>query len=291
MKKARILVPPGIGDGYWVLVKLRGLCARLGITPEIWVHDVAPRRAHEMWQRSFAGFAGYAAVPRPHARRGDKAAIKRAYRLRGYPVQRNACGFDYFLSFNGTLGAGLSLDQALPGPSNWYEPIVNGVTARNAEDYRARFGEYVVAAFWEHGMYRKWLEHFPENSIIAALRRLADAGLTVVVMGAEWDRGAIADRISAADERFVNLVGDTNFDALTGLLGGSQGVVGFPAGNTLLGPYFRKPTVLMWHDHFPRAFWRNAVPPDAANYRAVPAAGTTPEAFASTFLDLAGVPA
>ena len=36
----RIMVPPGIGDGYWVLVKLRGFMEAHGIKQaDIYVHD------------------------------------------------------------------------------------------------------------------------------------------------------------------------------------------------------------------------------------------------------------
>jgi hypothetical protein len=289
--KTRILVPPGIGDGYWVIAKLRGfLASRRVRSPQVWVHDRAPRRSHEMWERvPFVQFGGYATVPRPRdewrSDRPDKQAVKWAYRSAGRAVQRRVCGFEYFLSLNGTLDAGHSLDQGLPGPTNWYETMHDEVaTATHAADYRERFGEYVVAAFWEHGNYGKWLAEFPETEIVRALQAIADTGRTVVIMGAAWDRGAIADRLATADPRFRGLVGETNFDQLCGLLSGSAAVVGFPAGNTLLGPYFRRPTVLLWNGHFPRPMWTNSVPP-RDDYRAVHTATETADTFAAAVLE------
>lgn len=287
MKTVRILVPPGIGDGYWVLVKLRGFMERNGIQrAAIFVHDAGPRRADGMWKRvPFVEFGGYA----PVSGRRHRLALQRAYRLPGYSVQKRVCGFDYMLSFNGTLDAGRSLDQGLPGPTNWYETMHDElVTQPFAAQFGARFGEYVVASFWDHGFYRHWLSVFPETAIIETLQRLADTGRTVVVMGAAWDRGAIADRLAAADPRFVGLVGETDFDGLTGLLQGAEAIVGFPAGNTLIGPYFRRPTVLLWHQHFPRAFWRNACPADPAIYLALDSAAATPASVSDAVQALIG---
>lgn len=266
--RARILVPPGIGDGYWVLVKLRGFLEARGIEhATVYVHDAGPRRSDGMWARvPFIEFGGFAPVDRKlHA-----AALERAYRRDGFAVQANVCEFDYLLSLNGALDHGRSLDEALPGPTNWYEPLSQPeVTEGFAAEYRARFGDYVLASFWDHGFYKLWVKDFPERSIVRALATLADAGQTVVIMGAEWDRGSIGERIAAADPRFVSLVGETSFDQLTGLLSGARAVLGFPAGNTLLGPYFRTPTVLLWNRHFPRPFWRNACPPDPRTYQPI----------------------
>lgn len=266
MKTARILVPPGIGDGYWVLVKLRGFLEAHGIErAQVFVHDAGPRRSGGMWERvPFVDFGGYAIVER------GTPELDLAYRRDGHAVQEQACGFDYMLSLNGSLDHGRTLDEALPGPTNWYEPLSQPeVTEHHAATFRARFGDFVLASFWDHGFYRHWVKQFPESSIVRTLRQLADAGQTVVIMGAEWDRGSIGERVARADRRFVSLVGETDFDQLTGLLAGARAVLGFPAGNTLLGPYFRTPTVLLWNRHFPRAFWRSACPPDPRAYQPI----------------------
>lgn len=285
----RILVPPGIGDGYWVLVKLRGFMERLRIpTASIHVQDAGPRRSHGMWERvPFVTWGGYAQVP---TRPANRIAFQRAYRTAAFPVQRRVCGFDYLISFNGTLDGGRTLDRAMPGQTNWFEPLTKmEVTEDYAQQFRTLHGEYVVAAFWDHGFYRKWLAVYPEQKIVETLRLLADAGRTVVVMGAPWDKGTLTERISSADERFVNLVGETDFDQLTGLLSGASGVFGFPAGNTILGPRFGAPTVMLWTDHFHRTFWREACPPDPALYQPLDAAVVTPAQAANALLAMGGV--
>lgn len=280
----RILVPPGIGDGYWVFVKLRGFLEARGISmPEVYVHDQSPsQRSAGFWSRvPFVRFAGAGALPRrsPHA--------KLAYRPPGIVVQRRVAKWDFFLSFNGTLERGLSLDAALPGPAaSWYEPIARpaGLDTLIAR-YREQFGRYVACAFWEHGFYRKWLHQFGEDRIVETLRGVAAAGFTPVLMGASWDRDGIGSRIARQDERFINLVGETDFDQLTALLEGAAGVLGFPAGNSLLGPYFRRPTVLLWNTHFDRRMWRNTCPPDT-RYRTLGTDEATPDRVLDALLPM-----
>lgn len=286
MKPVRILVPPGIGDGYWVFVKLRAFLKARGITmPDVYVHDAAPSgRSAGFWQRvPFVRFMGSGNLSKKSRKRANLA-----YRPPGVAVQRNVESFDYFLSFNGSLEAGRSLDQAMPNvPASWYEPLdrpgtIDALTA----EYQARFGRYVACAFWDHGFYRRWLAEFSEEQVIASLRQFADEGITPVLMGASWDKNGLGSRLAQTDQRFVDLVGGTDFDQLTALLEGAAGVFGFPAGNSILGPYFRTPTVLLWSEHFDRRMWSNVCPPPESPYKVLPTVGTTPDLAAETLLTM-----
>jgi hypothetical protein len=299
----KILVPPGIGDGYWVLVKLRGFLESQGIMmPEVWIHDNGgPRRADDMWSRvpfvKFGGFATFtASKPLLVGRRGrlrprfngSPTLFDLAYRNTHHAVQKDVEGYDYFLSFNGDLDHGRSLDEAMPdAPTNWYEPLIRTPDEiAKKDDYRKRFGRYVVTAFWDQGFYKKFLSDFGgEPQIVKMLRTLASAGLTVLVVGASWDKDGIGRRLTEDDPRFINLIGETSFADLAALLEGAAGVLGFPAGNTLLGPYFHTPTVLIWGKHFSPNMWTNSVPPDAA-YFAVDSLGADPKTVAKLLLDL-----
>lgn len=279
----RILVPPGIGDGYWVFVKLRGFLASRGITmPDVYVHDQSPSfRSAGFWARvPFVRFAGAGKL----ARKSRHA--KMAYSPPGIAVQRNVPGWDYFISFNGTLERGLTLDQAMPGPLNWYEPLTRPEShTATVEEYQARFGRYIACAFWDHGFYRHWLNEFNEPQIVETLRILLGEGYTPVLMGAGFDRGGLCNRLAAQDPGFVDMVGETDFDQMTALLEGAAGVFGFPAGNSLLGPYLKRPTALLWHGHFSRRMWVNVAPPDA-HYRALPTRGASPSGVAEALFDL-----
>lgn len=284
----KILVPSGIGDGYWVIVKLKGFIKRAKIKdPEIWVDGGEPRRSHGMWERvPFVRWGGYAPPFPKH--RSTQLILNRAYRLPGNAVQRNVLGYDYFVSLNGTLVSGQSLDHGMPDPTNWYEPFSRmEVTDAEATKYAMLYGSYVVVGLWEHGFYRKWLAALPEAQIVEVLRSVADAGHTVVLMGAAWDKGGIAERVASSDERFVNLVAETSFDELTGLLQGASACFGFPSGTTILGPRFRTPTLMLWHHHFRREFWANACPPDRAIYYPMNIVGAKPATLAEALLYMA----
>lgn len=266
MSRARILVPPGIGDGYWVLTKLRGFMEKHGIRDgTVYVHDSGPQRSGRMWQRvPIVKWGGYAKLPTE--RGGTRLVIRRAYHSAGHPVQRRVLGFDFFFSMNGTLDHGVPMDR-VPYATNWYEPFSEmQLTEHHARRFQDLFGDYIAVGIWDHGFYRHWVAQFPEPRLVDALRQLADTH-RVLLMGAEFDRGGLAERVAAQDSRFVNLVGATDFDELTGVLTGASAVFGFPAGNTILGPRFGAPTLLLWNEHFPKPFWYNACPPEPRTYR------------------------
>jgi hypothetical protein len=153
----------------------------------------------------------------------------------------------------------------MPGPLNWFEPLTKmDVTEHHAAAYRAQFGDYVAVAIWDHGFYRQWVDGFPESRIIETLQLIADAGLKVVIMGAEWDLN----------------------DQLTGLLTGASGVFGFPAGNTLLGPRFGAPSVVLWKRHFHPNFWKYACPPEPLLYQPLDIERTSPAEAAQTLVSM-----
>ena len=275
----RILVPPGIGDGYWVLSKLRAFLDARGLyLPEVFVHDSGPRRSAGLWERvPFVRFGGYAKI-------NAGQEWNNAYHGCEHPVQENVQGFDYFLSFNGTMDHGLSLDEAMPGPTNWFEPLFRPLDhAQMVSEYQEKFGEYVVVSFYDKGFYSKWLRDFPPDAIISALRRIADER-TVIVTGAEWDRGGLSDALLAADGRFAGLVGRTSFTQLFALLDGASAIFGHPAGNTMLGPYLGTPTVMIWGNTFPEAFRTNACP--ESHYLPLDGAWTSARHAADALLEM-----
>ena len=138
-----ILVPPGIGDIYWVLVKLRGFCRAHGIaTPEIWIDapDDKKRSAEFVERVPFVRFGSYhdASGMSPAEAAQPMAGWKRR-KSRVNPVREEAylCdgrhafpdfeGFDWFLSFNGSINAGRSLDEIEPGwPTRSFATTGNG---------------------------------------------------------------------------------------------------------------------------------------------------------------------
>lgn len=281
---AKILVPAGIGDGYWVATKLRGFIEQERLhLPEIYVHDTGPRRSDEFWRSiPFVRFAGYHPLPpkTPYA--------ARAFTQRGFVVQRDVPGMDYFISMNGALESGQTVDQAMQGPTDWYPTLFHSKEEDQFRDhYKAKYGSYVVVAFWDKGFYQKWLREFSIRAIVMVLQSILMTGRKVVIMGAEWDKEGITQQIAAYDKRFISIVGSTSYTQMIGLIRGASGVFGFPAGNTLFGAFLQRPTLILWNRHFRQEFWRNVCPPRAPHYRAMPTT-SSPQTVARNLFQMLG---
>src|SRR3546814_2980671 len=88
---------------------------------------------------------------------------------------------------------------------------------------------------------------------------------------------------TAYELRISDWSSDVCSSDLFGLLRHAAGCIGFPAGNTMMGPAFGVPTALIWNDHFDRRFHVNACRPGAP-YVALNTALHDAEAIASAFL-------
>lgn len=261
-KRTTILLPPGIGDSYWSLVKLQGLMKLYGWgdVVDVFIEDAKDRNRAADWVLR----AAFVSLQGTRPRRFSRAAFNEAYGQPGRAVMPDVEGCDYLVSFNGNLDAGLSLDEVEPDAKpNWRYPMWRSKEEDAFEaECRADFGPYVVAYFIEQGYYHQWVSHFGRGDIAAALSDLA-RDRTIVLMGAKWDVGStgvkVSDRIAG---RVVDLTGQTDVAQMLGLLRGADGILGFPAGNTVVGAALRRPTVLLHHKRFPEPFWVNTVPPD-----------------------------
>lgn len=285
---ASIIVPPGIGDTYWVMAKLQGWLERKGIRlPDIYVHGRGPKRTEPFVRRiPFVRFAGHKDFGFSHP------VAREAYGTGGSEGGRcvipDVFGCDWLISFNAALNRGDSLDDAMPDvPTDWYLPLFRSLPELRYRDaFREEHGPYVLVFLVDKGWYGKWTDEFNESALLDTLNRVHRAGRTVVFTGAEWDRDGLGHRL-ARKPQFVDMVGETSFEELTALLDGADCVFGMPAGNTLLAPMFGTPTVLLWNRHFPEPFWTNTVPPDSAGrwYHPVETRGAGPREVARLILE------
>lgn len=276
MDETRILVPPGIGDAYWVMVKLRGFLQSKGIEmPDVYIQDGGgPRRTQPFLETvPFIHAAGYLRVPLSH-----KRILHEAYRTNGRTVFDDVPGVDWFLSYNGVLGAGRSLAEVDPEfGCEWYLPLTIEARSLAFQDAVAGGGPYVAVYFPDGGFYREWWSRFGPARTQEALRRISsELGLRIVFLGAEWDRGSLGWGLAEAEAgpAWVNLIGLTDYEQLVGLLRGAGAVFGYPSGATILPMVWRVPTVMLWSRYFVPAFWHNVVPPDSP-YAALDVEGLT----------------
>ena len=258
-----VLVPPGIGDSYWSLVKLPGFLRSIGEDyADVWVSDPDNRQRSLEWLRKvpWARACGY----RRH--KVTAPEFHEAYMQKGRFLFQNVQGCDFFLAFNGQMRYGSDLDLLEPSwGAEWFPPLFEPLEEKQ---YRGRFeqqyGRYVVAYFVPHGMYRGWLKQLAPSAIEVYLKIVKAAGYEVVFMGAEWDRNGLPGQLARAVGG-VDLCGQTSIDEMFALIKGSAGVMGWPAGNTIMATVLRRPTLMWWNKYFDSRFWELSCPPESRN--------------------------
>lgn len=273
--RPQILVPPGIGDSLWSVTKLRGLLRAKGLgLADVWVqHAGGPKRTQPFLNTiPFLHAAGYKEL-------SDRSPVfHEAYMQDGRTIFPDVAGCDYFIAYNGVLRFGKRLEEVDAEYGCEWRPKMH--VSKEAQAFADKLkgpGPYVFTYWAEAGMYRRWLAEFPKEQIAEALKLIErKLGFRIIFFGAPWDRGQVGRTIAQMDDGWLDLIGATSFDQMLGGLLGASAVVGFPAGNTILGAVLNRPTVLLWNDYFQMPFWENCCPPDAS-YSALATKGLWPE--------------
>ncbi len=264
-KRVKILVPPGIGDIYWSMVKIRSFCEKnkLGI-PDVYISsfDKSKDRSIEYVKRiPFVKAAGYV------HHKGDspdwRAVWTEAYHDCGRTIYENVEGCDYFIAYNGILRHGKSIaDCDTEYDCEWHPPMFYDLEQEQyGKDLIEKYGEYFVGYFVPHGMYKKWLTQFPPASIKKCLSEIHKTTKNPILLsGASWDKGAMKLDAPGIIE---DLIGKTTFPQLQALLKNAKGVIGFPSGLTFMSVLLGAPTFCFWNHYFSNTnFWWESVPPD-----------------------------
>ena len=269
-----ILYPPGIGDCYWSIVKTQAFLKREGLDiPDIYV--VHPRdRKYQGHKRSFPflqmfPFLNSTGINFGGGDPGKKAVWNEAYARRGRTIFKNIMGYDYFISYNGHLKYGESLDKIDKDlKCNWFPPMF---TSLEQEHYRnhciKRYGKYIIFYFAFQGTYINWIKQFSVDATIEFIKRTTKkTGLTPVFIGAMWDKESKKlNHVKASVPGCVDLVGKTTLSQLFGLIKGSQMVFGYPSGATIMAVVLKQKTLILWNDYYHQDFFWNACPPFVKN--------------------------
>ncbi len=299
-KRTKILVPAGIGDSYWVLTKLKSFCEVHGIQgqPEIMIHSVkaAKNRSFDFIQKfNFVKAGGYVSTPN-----NQFPEFQEGYLKDGKNVFENVWDCDYFISYNGSLRYDRKLEDIMPEYEvDWYPKMFRSLEQIGwGNSHKIHTGPYIIAYFVPHGMYRGWLQQFNRENIYQSLKEISqETGKKIVFIGAKWDMNGLSEhfiRKAIHDDlgnMFIDLTGQTSLTELLALVENSDAVYGFPSGATFLGPYYKKPTVLLWNDYFTEGFHRNCCPPDSLNnwYKPLQTYKHDRHVVVKTMLELLGV--
>ncbi len=261
VKRPSILLPPGIGDSYWSVVKMPGFAETIGAdVVDLWLSDPDDKQRSLEWIRKipWAAAKGYI------RHRVTAPAFQEAYMQNGRYLFKDVQGCDYFMAFNGVMRHGKDIDEIeREWGSEWFPRMHVSPTERAAErGFRNRFGPYVVAYFVEHGMYRGWLEQMNVGRISKELRAIKERGFEVVFMGAGWDVNGLPSMLAGAIGG-VDLCGETSIDEMFALIKGARGVIGWPAGNTIMATVLKTETLMFWNSYFDKRFWKFSCPPES----------------------------
>lgn len=283
IQRKRILVPAGIGDAYWVMLKLKGFMKEKGITvpPEIIVQDAGgPRRTEPFLKTVPFVYAGGYELLRTRSRLWKEAYLCDGRTVFENPFPELQPPIDWFIAYNGVMRFGKNLEDVDPQwPADWH--FRQHITKEALAYKKAceKDGPYCVVYLTDGGMYQEWLKAFTPEQISATLKSIQLIyGYRMIFIGAKWDLEMTGERLAQfGNEDWIDLVGETNYNEMIGVLLGASLVFGYPAGNTILATAFKIPTVLLWHGYFDIRFWQAACPPNVP-YRALNTIGLTTEA-------------
>jgi len=265
----KILLLPGMGDIYWVGTKLQSFCEKKNITlPSlyVWNFDNRPRSEDYVRRIPFVKFGGY------HNKPVDDSVIRDSYlRHCKKGIIADYKEFDYYISANGLLRDGFSMDddEFSEFKTDWYFPLFEPLEEKLAkQEYKEKYGKYIMCYFSDLGMFKAWTKDANQKMIYNTLKSLINSlDVRIVLTGCEWDtrfNKAIRFFDKEKNKNIIDMVGKTDIDHLFGLMKGAEMVIGWCGGNTIMSTRFRVPTLMFWNRYFNnKKFWNYACPPDS----------------------------
>jgi hypothetical protein len=268
-----ILVPAGIGDIYWVMIKMQSFIEKRlgGEIPTIYTCEVDPKksnRSQEFMER--IPFVKYGGGFFTKSAIGTNSWFGTDWLIPDY--EHNGRKFDYLFCLNGVVRNGFDLERECgldAFETNWYFPI-NPAPEEDvaALQYRSELGNYVVGFFSGDGMFSRWVAEMNHHAIYDHLTKIHErTGFKIVLTGKDWDWDTgVNQKILALDANkgiLVNKLGQTTVNQLFALMKNSKGIFGWHGGNTMMGVVFKVPTFMIWSKYFKNSkFYENCLPPD-----------------------------
>jgi len=270
-----LLLPPGVGDVYWTLIKTESFLKREGLSEPVDAYVAAPRaKKYDSHARSFPFLEMFPFLYSTGEVKFNKKdpVWKEAYLEQGRSIFESVQGCDYFITWNGYLRAGKSLQEQAPDlKCNWYLPRFISL---NEENYRKRailqYGDYLLLYWVLVGTSKLLLEDISIKQIASAVNKIVGTtGLKPVLIGARWDKDDLElDKLAKMlPKNTVDLRGKTALEEVFGLIRGSQAVIGMNSGITIMSGVFGVKTILLYHRYLytngvHRNFAYNTFPPD-----------------------------
>lgn len=295
-KQVKLLFMPGMGDIYWPLTKVESFIKENNLgTPESYIWDLDQKKIGSK-QRSegfldrfpFMEYKGvfdcritptfdkfYEHKGGNGIKVGAQGQTKNPRAEPNWFIQ-NEHGFDYIFNVNGILEIGDSIVDSCNTlrqyETNWQPTMFESVEFQAAhEHYKQKYGKYIFCYFTGTGNYDSVFNANLTPELVArALQRIHEAtGAVAILTGTTWDANNAAKIMKLATPGTVySEVNSTTSEQLLALMKGSVGIIGWPAGNTIVSAsYYHKPSIVVWSDTvWHREFATQCVDPTNKKY-------------------------
>ena len=266
----KILVPPGIGDIYWVTVKLRSFIEKNGLSnPELTVVSYYDKLEAHLRGIEFLKLFPWIKIGNPLCVENDKSLQPiwdEAYNGPGRSIFPGVMGYDYFIAYNGVVNSGGYLETCDDYECDWSVPAVQRLSFPNS---------FMLCFFPFVGTYQSHEQDFPIEKIAAVINNQSMLhGYIPIFLGGKTE-AAYDDKQKDLISRIPNaidLVGRTSLPKVLGLLQGASLILGYHSGIPNLAAAMGKPTVLLWDDRFPDSTSMAVVPPEVRGKTYIPVA-------------------
>ena len=268
-KAQRLLMLPGMGDIYWVMIKLQDFMAKNQIhdaVVDVWDFDDRPRSIEYVDRIPFVARGDYF-----HNKDFRDDVFRQSYHDGPQSIFPGYKGYDYYLAVNGILRMGHSMDDPALDigryQTDWYFPFFVSLEERMiGQQFLSQQGPYIMTHFSDLGMFKQWEKCLGPAQAYEILDMIyRTSGRRIVLTGKHWDSG-YNDELKKLDRGniLIDMVDRTALPDFLSMMMASDGMFGWCGGNTIKSTYFRKPTVMLWHDYFPdERFFVNCCPPDS----------------------------
>lgn len=261
----RILVSAGIGDIYWVLVKLRAFCRSKGITGKPFISILAdPASEGHLRSLPLLEMTPFVEVGKPAFVPLDPVKPRPEHIQEIYREAFNECGrtaypglygHDYFICYNGVINSGHWLDDCDGLECEWDLGIVTDGKEWVGSHLVEKHGKYMALYLTFNGNYIKYqLNQFPLDELAESIRRLSiRLDLIPVFIGAWWDLqyNDILSQLMSMVPGSINIIGRTSLDQALDVMDNSEMIIGYHSGLTNLGLARGNKTVLLWPSSLP----------------------------------------
>jgi hypothetical protein len=307
----RILVAGGIGDVYWVMVKIEAFCKREGIKEKPKIMVLAPDGLWESAKKRSIPFLEMipsvtvgnpsTVLNMPNECKDNKYMMKIYGGYETKAIYPGFMGYEYFICYNGVINTGKWIEEVDDLACNWYLPLhISERQKQYQSNCQQQYGKYAVFYFSMVGDFlTKNMGQFSLNKMAESINHLVkQTNLSPVFIGASWDLHwpdknknwedqlpILISKVPGA----INLVGKTKLDEAFGVMRGAELISGYHCGLTNIGIMLRKPIVLLWAtDRFPENTPLAVAPPSTRNTTYVPllTEGLTIDKYTATMVNL-----